>query len=268
MTQETKWPPTVSLLGIPSGSDLMAARLFVAEGAGPHPTVLVLHGFPGVQQNADIALELQDNGYNAMVFHYRGAWGSHGTFSFHHVLEDVQAVLAYLRQPDIAAAHRIDPERIALVGHSMGGFAACMTTAQDAGVKACASIAGFNFGERFERITGRHEAVAQEEANLHAATVFLNGASGKALLAEVQEEGKAWNLIHRAGQLADRPLLVIGGEFDAPAPVEEHHLPFVEALQKAGARALEHAVLPGDHNFSDRRKELVQMVRQWLGKHL
>jgi hypothetical protein len=45
-----------------------------------------------------------------------------------------------------AGAHRLDPFRVAVVGHSLGGFAALMTAAADPRVGAVASIAGFDFG--------------------------------------------------------------------------------------------------------------------------
>jgi len=46
----------LSLLKIPSGDAMMVGRLFTPEGVGPHPTLLLLHGFPGAQQNHDLAI--------------------------------------------------------------------------------------------------------------------------------------------------------------------------------------------------------------------
>ena len=60
-----------------AGSKLLGA-LYCAAGAGPHPTALVLHGIPGLEKNTDIAYALRDAGWNALVFHYRGCWGSEG----------------------------------------------------------------------------------------------------------------------------------------------------------------------------------------------
>ena len=105
----------------------MNAILYEAAGAGPHPTAILLHGFPGNERNLDLAQSLRRAGWNAVFFHYRGTWGSRGDFSFANVLEDAAAVLAQVREPAFARAHRIDPDRIALIGHSMGGFAALIT---------------------------------------------------------------------------------------------------------------------------------------------
>ena len=43
------------------------------------------------------------------MFHYRGAWGSHGAFSFSHAMEDTMDMLAYMRTPSNATRLGIDP---------------------------------------------------------------------------------------------------------------------------------------------------------------
>ena len=75
----------------------------------PHPTVLLLHGFPGYEQNMDLAQAIRRAGWNVFTFHYRGAWGSHGDFSFTHASEDCAAMLAYLRVPANATRLGVDP---------------------------------------------------------------------------------------------------------------------------------------------------------------
>ena len=55
----------------------------LASGTQPHPTVILLHGFPGYEQNIDLAQSLRRDGWNVLAMHYRGAWGSQGTFSLH-----------------------------------------------------------------------------------------------------------------------------------------------------------------------------------------
>ena len=50
----------------------LIGTLYLARGGTPKPTVLLLHGCPGLQQNADLAVALRDRGWNSLVFHYRG----------------------------------------------------------------------------------------------------------------------------------------------------------------------------------------------------
>ncbi|MEJ0065551.1 MAG: hypothetical protein WDM85_08965 [Caulobacteraceae bacterium] len=71
--------------------------------------MLLLHGFPGNEQNLDLARAMQREGWNVLTMHYRGAWGSRGDYSFTHCIEDAQAALAWLRAPDGEAASHIDP---------------------------------------------------------------------------------------------------------------------------------------------------------------
>ena len=101
----------------------MNALFYLAGGAGPHPTVVLLHGFPGNEQNLDLAQAIRRAGWNVLTFHYRGAWGSPGVFSIHNALQDADAVVAFVRRPDVAEKYSIDTRRIVLGGHSMGGFA-------------------------------------------------------------------------------------------------------------------------------------------------
>src|SRR5438093_1227206 len=80
-----------------------------------------LPGFPGYGRNLDLAHAFRRAGWTALVFHYRGAWGSQGEFTFGHVLEDVRSALAFVRSGEARRDLQLDAERVALVGHSMGG---------------------------------------------------------------------------------------------------------------------------------------------------
>ncbi|MEV0407019.1 hypothetical protein [Actinoallomurus sp. NPDC050550] len=92
--------------------------LHLPAGPGPHPVVVLLHGFPGNERNFDLAQALRRAGYASLVFHYRGSWGVGGSWSWGHVLEDAARVVSAVREPEFAAAHRLDTTRTAVVGHS------------------------------------------------------------------------------------------------------------------------------------------------------
>src|SRR5947199_301074 len=124
LTSVSLYPPTLADVRIPSSGARMNGVLYLAQGKGPHPTVLVLHGFPGTEKNADLAQVVRRAGFNALIFHYRGAWGSEGNYSLSHVLEDVAAALRWLRQPAVADSYRANTRRLILVGQRLGGFAA------------------------------------------------------------------------------------------------------------------------------------------------
>src|SRR5579863_2420470 len=115
------FPAAMEAPDIFSHNTRLNAVFYLASGAGPHPVVLLLHGFPGNEQNMDLAYAMRRAGWNVMVPHYRGSWGSEGSFTFTHAIEDTQATIQFLRDPENVKKYRIDPSTLVLVGHSMGG---------------------------------------------------------------------------------------------------------------------------------------------------
>src|SRR5579864_3730111 len=133
---------------IPSHGALLNAFAYVAAGPGPHPAVILLHGFPGNERNLDLAQDIRSAGWDVLYFNYRGSWGSPGDFSFSHGIEDTAAAIAYLRQTDAARRLRLDPSRIVLIGHSMGGFMAVQAASADAAIIATGLISAADLGGR------------------------------------------------------------------------------------------------------------------------
>lgn len=259
-------PATTTALTFRSGGEALLGVLHVPAGPGPHPVVVLLHGFPGIERNFDLAQVLRRAGYAALVFHYRGSWGMGGTWSWGHVLEDSATVVAALRDHDLAAAHRLDPRRLTVIGHSLGGFAALMTAAAEPAVTAVVSVAGVDFGtvaahcrESAADRAGLVEAYAAELAPLH-------GTSGEALVAELEAAGESWRLARLARPLADRPVLLIAGNRDTVAPPEVHHEPLVEAFRAEPVERLEHHVFPTDHALSDHRVALARTILGFLAR--
>src|SRR5947209_6310275 len=140
------YPATMASPDITSHGAKMYSVIYIASGAGPHPTVLMLHGFPGNEKNLDLAYSIRRAGWNVLVPFFRGAWGSGGTFSYTHSLEDAQVLLDFLREPENGKKYRIDQNRIVLIGHSMGGFVAAYATAHDPKVYGAALISPQNLG--------------------------------------------------------------------------------------------------------------------------
>ena len=118
--------------GIRRGSRLNGI-FYLPAGPGPHPVVVLLHGNPGNERNLDLAQALRRAGYATLYFNYRGSWGSGGTFSRTHAIEDVHAALQFVRSPLAAERYRADSTRVALVGHSMGGWLALLAASGDRG---------------------------------------------------------------------------------------------------------------------------------------
>src|ERR1035438_5201840 len=126
-------PAAMAVLHIPSHGVLINGLVYQPAGAGLHPTLVICHGLPGNEKNLDLAQAVRRAGWNAVTFNYRGSWGSPGSYRFAQNLEDADAVLAYLREPANAAKLGVDTHRIAIAGHSMGGWVVAHTASKDSG---------------------------------------------------------------------------------------------------------------------------------------
>jgi uncharacterized protein len=259
--KDMQHPPLNELVQIDSDGATLYGTLYVAQGGELHPTVLLLHGFPGVERNLDLAQILRRAGWNALVFHYRGAWGSEGAFSFGHVLADVGCALKFLR--DEGARYRVDPKRVVLLGHSMGGWAALMAGAHDPHLLGVGGMAAWNIGVLAQQAREDGDQRAPMRAWLAQTGKPLQGTSGTALLEEMITHADAFELSHLRERLRGRKVLLAAGSEDEDCFPQLHHTPLVRAFQDA---QLTHTLLEGaDHGFTNHRVALARVVLDWLG---
>jgi pimeloyl-ACP methyl ester carboxylesterase len=261
-------PASTPAVTFASGGEALLGVLHVPAGAGPHPIVVLLHGFPGNERNFDLAQALRRAGYAALVFHYRGSWGVGGSWSWRNVLDDAARVVAAVRAESVSATYRLDPRRVAVVGHSLGGFAALMTAAADEGVGAVVSVAGFDFGTASAACRADPSVRAAYVESWDAELLPLRGTSGEALVAEMEAAAQAWSLARLAPNLADRPVLLVGTGRDMVTPAEVHHWPLVEEYQAYPVSRLDHRLLPTDHALSDHRVALARTIVDFLDRCL
>jgi pimeloyl-ACP methyl ester carboxylesterase len=257
-------PAAMETFQIPSHGAMLNALAYVAEGAGPHPVVLLLHGFPGNEKNLDLAQAIRRDGWDVVYFDYRGAWGSPGDFSFTHSIEDTQSAIAYLRDPAHAKKLRSDPGYIVLIGHSMGGFMARYAGAQDPAIKAIGLISAADMGvDKVQSLRPgqEKEATARLAAHLAAEGMApLAGCTPESLAKEVVANAAAWNIPALATKLANRSVLVVTSDDGLAASNDA----FVGALQKAGATEITTVHLTTDHSYSDQRIALEKAVLEAL----
>jgi uncharacterized protein len=263
-THDTTNPAAFATFQIPSHGALLNAIAYIAPGSGPHPVVLLLHGFPGNEKNLDLAQTIRRAGWTVVYFDYRGSWGSPGSFSFTHSIEDTQSAIAYLRDPANAKKLRADPSYIVLIGHSMGGFLARYVAAQDSSIKAVGLISAADMGvDKMQSIHPEEQktAVATLAAGFAAEGMApLAGCTPEGLAKEVAANATTWNVPALAPKLATRPILVITSD-DGLAPSNDA---FIEALHKAGNQEVKTIHLATDHSYSDQRIALEEAVLDGL----
>jgi uncharacterized protein len=109
---------------IPAGhGDELDTWLYLPDGPGPHPAVVMAHGIGGVKAAglAPFAERFADGGFAAVVFDYRH-WGDSGgqprqLLSVRRQLEDYRTALAWARGND-----SLDATRIFVWGTSFAGM--------------------------------------------------------------------------------------------------------------------------------------------------
>ena len=242
-------PARLEQVRYPTGGVEVPARLFIAAGAGPHPTVLLLHGFPGTELNLDLARVLQRAGWNVLAIHYRGVWGAPGRFSFNHTIEDAHAALAWLRSP-AASAYGIDPRKIVALGHSMGGFDTAML-GDDKGLAGYVLISAADMGR---------QAAKPDFATGSADEISYTNATAATLAADARAHAADWNWARRTAQMADRPVLILTSD-DGLASTGDAA---AAAVAAAGGPKPTLVHMATDHSFNHRRLALAATVVQWL----
>jgi len=249
------YPATMEAPDIPSHGARLNSVFYLASGAGPHPTVLLLHGFPGNEKNMDLAYTLQRAGWNVLCPNYRGSWGSAGTFSFANAIADTQSAVDFLRDPTNLKGYRIDPKRIVLVGHSMGGFMAAFATAHDSQVAGLAMISAWNIGPTVLRVADNGRA-----DNYKNSSPRLAGTTPEGLMAEVKDNSSKWNYLDYAALLKTRPVLILESKDRNTADNQA----MAEALRRAGDLRVTEKYLDTDHSYYDHRIALQVVVLDWL----
>jgi pimeloyl-ACP methyl ester carboxylesterase len=247
-------PAAMTVLHIPSHGVLINGLVYQPSGAGPHPTLVICHGLPGNEKNLDLAQAVRRAGWNAVTFNYRGSWGSPGSFRFAQNLEDADAVLAYLRDPSNAAKLGIDPKRIAIAGHSMGGWVAAHTGAHD---RALIGVVLFSAADMGAMAGMPREKVVELMAdNLES----LAGVTAESMADEVIANAKVFGFENVVDGLSKTPLLVLSAD-DGLAPTADK---LVRAIQAKGGKQVTTIHAATDHGWSDHRIFLESTIITWL----
>jgi dipeptidyl aminopeptidase/acylaminoacyl peptidase len=269
----------------------LAGVLHLPDGqARKRPAFLVLHGF-GSNKNggtAVIAAKLfADLGYCALRFDMRGCGDSEGVRGRVICLEqveDTRSALAYL-----SARPEIDPERIAVMGHSFGAAVAVYAAGVDRRFAACVATGAWGDGET--KFRKQHES---PEAWTRFSTMMDEGrrrkARGESMMVpryeivpippglrgnlspgsimefpfEVVESMFAFKANEVVGKIAPRPLLLMHPAHDSVTPTEQS----IELFRRAGQPADLHLVADVDHfMLSEGNTLVVNVLRNWLEKY-
>jgi dipeptidyl aminopeptidase/acylaminoacyl peptidase len=117
----------------------LKAWLFTPQGSGRHPAVLYLHGGHAFDNGDwDAAQPYRDAGFVVAAPMFRGENGQAGNFSMYYdETDDVVAAIEYLRH-----LKSVDPHRIFVAGHSVGGTMTMLAALTSKHIRAAAAFSG------------------------------------------------------------------------------------------------------------------------------
>lgn len=225
------------------------------EQGKPQPAVVVVHGWGGnAALMLPLARPLHEAGFAALFIDTRchGASDDDSFTSLPRFAEDAEHAFAWL-----AAQPGIDPQRIALLGHSVGAGAVLFAASRTPQVAAVVSVAAFSHPVAMMR-------------RLLAAKRLPERPLGRYILDYVQK-----TIGHRFDDIAPlttiarirRPVLLVHGEDDEVVPI-------VEARQIYAARGdtpVELMTIAGNHDsFADLEghiDQLTDFLQRALARH-
>jgi pimeloyl-ACP methyl ester carboxylesterase len=247
-------PASMTVLHIPTHGVEINGVQYAPPGATRHPTLLICHGLPGNEKNLDLAQAVRRAGWNAVTFNYRGSWGSAGNFRFAQNVEDAAAVLTYLRNPANAARLGIDVDRIAIAGHSMGGWVAVHTAAHDHALLGAILISAADMGALADG--GKEKLTAMMQDDKEA----LAGVTAESMAEEIVANAKAFRFAGAIDGLSHTPMLVLSANDGLAAGTDA----LVQAVKRNENQRVTAIHEDTDHVWSDRRIFLESTVITWL----
>lgn len=250
----------------------LKGKFYTVVGSGYYPTVLLLQGFTGNENDVlGIGEKLEATGFNAVTFNYSGTYKSDGEFSWDNTLKDIQAVLNYLHQPEIIHKFHIDTTNIFLGGYCYGGGMALSYAIKHPEINRVFSIAGTDHGEFlidyannpdmrkiidnwFGDLKKKPEVVRFEDNNTPNEYAEM----------KYHEQNPIYHLIKNADVLAKDNILLICGWDDKNISIERFMLPLYRAIIKAGGQNLVIKAFQDDHAFKNSRYEIAEAIIDWI----
>jgi pimeloyl-ACP methyl ester carboxylesterase len=249
-------PAGMKELFIPTEKSLVAGFIYKANGAQKHPTLLLLHGYPGNERNLDVAQVVRAHGWNVIYFDYRGSWGSKGNFSFANCVQDVVNVVAFCKK--YSDSLRIDTSNIALFGHSMGGWVCLKALTQLPGIRKGFALSTWDIYSDFKDVHTKEQLLTKiKDPNMGPAYFVLN-TPVQEIFQPVIDDPSYYDLRKGAAALANKQIIML----------DEHNgnKALSEVLRKSNHNYFDYEVWQTDHPFTNKRISLINKVLAFLDK--
>lgn len=242
------------------GSRLYGEVMWPGGGyEGPRPCVIFLHGFPGTARNDDLAHALCRIGCVTLTPYHRGAWGSEGEYLITRCIEDAIALAEHVRAEPFAARCGVDPERIYLLGHSVGGNSAIHAAEALPWLRGVILLAPFDAASLLR--PDREELLWE----LLDEGKCLRSAGAQAIYDDIADNREKLLFASAAEALRERNLLCVTGTEDPVAPAQDMFQPLWERLRGKESAAVQRFVeLPDGHGLLRCRIRLTRLIAQFI----
>lgn len=236
-------------LAIPSAHGKLAALHYGAEAGSADTVVIYSHGFTSGKYSMDsLASYLASRGYPGITFdfvgHKLGASGGEMRYLM-QAADNLQDVLDWVRQ-------RLQPPRVVLAGHSLGGLATLAVAAAELETPAASGVSlagiaclcvGVSPGHGFESAVG--------QIMLNQRSDYVVGAPAWQLVGQLDE------LAASAERIDDLPTLLVAASQDILVPESRVH-----SLAARIGNAATVAVIESSHLEAPERSR--RTLLEWL----
>lgn len=224
--------------------------IYYPTAGGPWPVLMFIHGGGWSEgDKAPLPLIPLDSGMLVVSINYR----MYPSYRFPAMIEDVKTAIRWLRAH--AAECNLDPQRIALIGHSAGGHLA-----------ALAGLAGENAGwdgGLWAQFSSQVQAVVDMSGPCDLAGDYP--ANVRELIMNVFDANQLSGASPTTYARPDAPpFLIVHGESDDIVPVEHARI-LHRALTAAGASAQLLILSNAGHGFEPLDGEVSPTLEQTLG---
>lgn len=229
------------------------------------PLVVICHGFVGNRIGVDrlfllAGRQLAHNGYLVIRFDYAGCGESGGIYGEHGIdsmIAQTRSVLDYALSLDC-----VDPLRVTLLGHSLGGAVALLTATRDRRVKSLAlwSPALHPFND-IVRIVGRK---AYDETASKGQADYLGYRLKPKFFDSLQQ--------HQPFQEASKfhgDVFIAHGTSDDIIPADYSFLLEKTFWLRGEGRCDKNILFQADHTYTQgqHKQELYESTLEWLNSH-
>ena len=228
----------------PAGSAPLTMDVYATSGVGRHPAVIIIHGggfIGGSSRSGSEAYAadfLAPAGYAVFSINYRLSPAA----TLDQMVADVQRAVRFVRHN--AALYGVDPEKIALLGGSAGGYLSNMVGVLPPSADASAADAVDRESDRVQAVVtlyGLSDLGSMQPLAVTYLTLMLGAANGVKPDLALRD---ASPIAHVTAQAP--PFLLIHGDRDEAVPIAQS-IAFERALRQAGARAELITIRGGPH---------------------